>query len=491
MPTSTIPFDPSLVLGMVVAPNKIKDLEAIANLQEPVDGARNKVNALLRQKLSLDMTARELISLGAGEEQLKSFNENISTIMEEVIKASGELSTAVIASENAIASLRAEQGQKQIGSQVQSPLDFDASQLKKLPISSDSMNMDVQYYRYSSNEQKSGSTANSISTFVGTKVSSFLGPTWGASAGASAHSAVTSATKNRNIVGTVVICANCTQKNAQVFSPIVLDIEGAIDNYVSYSGKTWEGAEDPAEMLKKASVPLTADDQANGMPVLIGATYGSSFVGFVHFEQIEKTQTSQSARSAATQASGSIEEGLFLAKMEGSFGVDAETARTAKAMMSSSDIQSHCSVITMGLIPSIKSSNIKSVVEALKGTPQEHMAQLAATQDASNNGIKSMASLAGQSKKGQSVEKMNTEYIKGSVDAVANVDTQANKVIDMNSLMTAIDDFVKMAAKGDGGVPINFYLKHISERTIAVQWMQKYYPEMLHEKKKDDDSDAS
>lgn len=487
MPTSTIPFDPSLVLGMVVAPDKIKDLEAIADLQKPVDGARNKVNALLRQKLSLDMTARELISLGAGEEQLKTFNENINTIMDEVVKASGELSSAVITSESQIAKLKSEQDQKQISSQVQSPLDFDASILKKLPISSDSMNMDVQYYRYSSNEQESGSTANSISTFVGTKVTSFLGPTWGASAGASAHSAVTSATKERKLIGTVVICANCTHKDAQVFSPIKLDVEDAIENYVSYTGKAWEGdPEDPSEMLKLASVPITPEDQAKGMPVLIGATYGSSFVGFVHFEQIEKTKSSQSARSAAAQASGSIKEGLFLAKMEGSFGVDAETARTAKEMMSSSDIQSHCSVITMGLIPSIKSNNIKSVVEALKGSPKDHMAQLAATQDASNSGIQSMASLAGQSKKGQSVEKMNTEYIKGSVDAVANIDTQSNKVIDMNSLMTAIDDFVKKAAKGDGGVPINFYLKHITQRTIAIQWMQKYYPDMLHEKKKDD-----
>ena len=81
---------------------------------------------------------------------------------------------------------------------------------------------------------------------------------------------------------------------------------------------------------------------------------------------------------------------------------------------------------------------------------------------------------------------MNTDYIKGSVDAVAAVDTQNNLVIDMNSLMTALDDFIAKAIKGDGGVPINFYLKYITQRTIAVQWMEKYFPEMLHAKKKDE-----
>ena len=216
MPTSTIPFDPSLVLGMVVAPKKIKDLEQIAVLQKPVDAARDKVNALLRQKLSLDMTLRELISLGAGGDQLDGFKTNLQTIMNSILDASVELSNAVIEAESSIAQLNSSQDQKQISSQIQSPLDFSASQLNPMPISSDSMNMDVQYFRYEDNDEENTSTADSISTFVGAKVSSFLGPTIGASAGASAHSASTSARKGRSLVGTVVILANCTHKMAQV-----------------------------------------------------------------------------------------------------------------------------------------------------------------------------------------------------------------------------------------------------------------------------------
>jgi hypothetical protein len=177
MPTSTIPFDPSLVLGMVVDPKKIKDLENIANLQKPVDVARNRVNALLKQKLSLDMTLRELISLGAQPKQLEDFKANLKTVMDDILKASIDLSGKVIDAESAIANVKSEQDQKQIGSQLQSPIDFSASELKPMPLSSDTMNMDVQYFRYEKNKEDDKSTANAVSSFVGSKVTSLLGPT--------------------------------------------------------------------------------------------------------------------------------------------------------------------------------------------------------------------------------------------------------------------------------------------------------------------------
>ena len=488
MPTSTIPFDPSLVLGMVVDPAKIAQLEQIAELKLPVDEARTKVNALLRQKLSLDMTLKELISLGATTEQLKDFRKNLETVMAEVITATGELSQAVIASENAIAA--SQQDQKQISSQVQSPLDLDVSKLKPLAISSDTMNMDVQYFRYEDNDQSSVDVASSVSSFVGAKVSEFLGPTYGVSAGASAHTAIDDANKNHSLLGTLVILINCTHKDAQMFSPVKLDVDSAIENYVSFSGKGWDKPNDPQAMLEKAMQPITADDEKKGMPLLVGTTYGSSFVGFVHFEQVEKTQSFQEAASAAEQAGETIEGGLFIEEEEGS-SFSEQASESVKDLMSTSNIQSHCNVISMGIIPSIKSNNVQSVVEGLKGSAQDRMNELAAMQDASDSGIPSVASQAANAKKGNAMQKMNSDYIKGSVEAVAEVDKQSNKVIDMNSMMTALDDYVERVNKSQGGVPINFYLKHITQRTIAYQWMQKYYPDLLHQKiKQQSDSDS-
>ncbi len=495
MPTSTIPYDPSLVLGMVIDPDKIEQLEKIAEAQNPVDLARDKVNALIRQKLSIDMTIRELVSLGATTDQLEDISKNSTEILKDIADAATELSKLVITVEKEIFSLKTAQGQKQIGSQVQSPLDLQASQLKPLPISSDTMNMDVQYFRYEKNEDGTSSHSTSVSTFVGMKVSSFLGPTIGAQAGAAARSATDSASTGRNLLGTVVICVNCTHKQAQVFSPMVIDAESAMENFVAFTGKKWGtkpgDAEDPEAMLELAMAEIKPEDEAKGMPVLVGATYGSSFVGFVHFEQTEDTSSNQSSSSVSTQASVAIERNLFLASMQGSFSVDAETSSSLKNLLSTSDVQSHCSLICMGIIPSIKSSNIETVVKGLQSTPQERMEQLAAMQGASNSGMQSMASAAKNAKTGQSIEQMNTDYIKASVSAVGEVDKASNLVIDMNSLMTALDDYVAKVSSAQGGVPINFYIRRITQRSIAVAWMEKYFPDILHARKHDGSGDGA
>lgn len=483
MPTSTIPYDPSLVLGMVVDPTKIDQLKQIAELQKPVDNARNKVNALLRQKLSLDMTVRELVSLGATPDQLEDINGNIRTIMDSIVESTGELSTAVIASEAAIANLKSSQEQKQISSQVESPIDFSASQLQSLPISSDSMNMDVQYFRYEENEESASNTANSISSFVSAKVSSFFGPTVGAQAAASTNSAVSEARKGRSIIGTVVILINCTHKQAQVFSPVQLDVENALENYATYTGKPWTTT-DPENMAKIANQSIQGGNKDNAMPVLVGASYGSSFVGFVNFEKIERTQSWQAAQSAAFQASVEIERGLFV-EQSLSTGVEMDTASSVKNLLSTSDIMSHCSVITMGLIPSIKSNEVTSVVEGLQGDPASYMEQLAVMKESTTGGRDSLAARAEQARKGNAIGQMKADFVRNAVTTVGKLDENKNKVIDMNSLMTALDDFVERANKGEGGVPINFYIKYVTERTIARQWLQKYYPNFLRWQKED------
>ncbi|MDA7966956.1 hypothetical protein [Ruegeria sp.] len=479
--TSTIPYDPSLVLGMIIKPQKIKELQAIAELQKPVDAARDKFNSMLREKLSLDLTKRELISLGASPEQIEQLQAGIDTIMNEVTSAATDLANKVVSAEQAISQAKSEQSQQQIGTELRSPIDFASSTLQSMPLAADTMDMDVQYFRYEDNEQSSRSTANSISTFVGAKVSSLLGNTYGAQAGASAHKASTSAYDNHGVFGTLVICANCTSKEVQMFSPMQLDPDAAMDTYVFYSGKSMP-VDDLDEMRKMALVPIEKEDQKGAIPVISGASYGSSFIGFVHFEKVEATASSQSSQSKAAQARAEVEADLFLESISGSFGIDAQTASSVKNLLSTSNIQSHASVITMGLIPSIKSDQVKTAIMAMKNDPAENMKQLAAMQDSSDASVASLAAAGSAAKKGQAIEQMKSDYIAAAVSSVAKVDESTNQVIDLNSLMVALDDYVAKAGEGKIGVPINYYLSYITQRDIAIQWMKTYYPDQLHKK---------
>ena len=66
MPQS-IPFDPSLVLGNIVDPKKIKALEAVDAAQEPVNLAQEKLNSLILSK--------GLVFFNASKQSLKYASE--------------------------------------------------------------------------------------------------------------------------------------------------------------------------------------------------------------------------------------------------------------------------------------------------------------------------------------------------------------------------------------------------------------------------------
>lgn len=62
------------------------------------------------------------------------------------------------------------------------------------------------------------------------------------------------------------------------------------------------------------------------------------------------------------------------------------------------------------------------------------------------------------------------------MSGLANIDSQQNKIIDTNSVMDALDDYVQKALAGNIGVPVNYYLKPITRSQLAEMWMAKYYP---------------
>ena len=61
------------------------------------------------------------------------------------------------------------------------------------------------------------------------------------------------------------------------------------------------------------------------------------------------------------------------------------------------------------------------------------------------------------------------------MNSLSKIDYEANQSFDINSLIDAFDNFV--ADKNPNkGVPIGFYLKHLSKQDIKLLWSNKYYP---------------
>ena len=473
MPTS-IPYDPSLVIGNIVDKDRIEHLEDIANAQKPIDDAQDKLNSLILQKRSLDMTMQEMINMSVGNNELQPLVTQINKLKTDMVSAAIAYSKAAIEGENKIAELKDKGTETKIHVEDESPMDYTKSTLKPMPLSSDSLKMDAQYFRFESNKQDSESHASAIASYVSYQANSIFGVKAGGKIGASVKEAATSQAQNHKIQGTLVITANCTHKQAEVFAPFVLDVDKAIRSWNDYNTKDTIDMDSPKSVGKIASDPKAATEA--GMYVLSGATYGSSFVGMVHILQQEDTASSQASIALASSLRAHMEVGSWFANESGELGVDASFANSVKSLLSTSNLQSHCSVITMGLIPTIKANNVTTMVQQLLGDPVKHMEELGAIQGATNTDLTTVATSASAAKDGQTLSTLSTDYMKASVDAVGKMDEQQNQVLDTNSMMTAFDDYIQKAIAGECGVPINFFVKPLTKRQLAKAWVNKYYP---------------
>ena len=486
MPQS-IPFDPSLTLGNIVHPDKITALQKIDEAQKPINLAQEKLNSLILAKRSLDMTVQQMVQMQVTGDPMKKLTDKVTTLTDSMAAAAGEYAQTTVDSLPKVQEAQLASSNV-ISADVESPMDWTKSSMKHMDTSSDTMVMDAQYFRLESNKDDTDSHASSVASYVSGQVSSIFGPTYGASVAGATHKATMSQTTNHEIQGTLVITANCTHKTANMFAPFVLDPEKGI--------RAWNANRDEAEQIetteKGIASALGRDDAKKALYVLSGQTQGSSFVGLVHFIKTEKADSSQSSGSSTAELNASFEENCWLASSQGKFGVDSQFSDSVKRMLSTSNIQSHASVITMGLIHSLASNKMTSTVATLAPKPSEVMDKLAKIQASSDSVVKSTTSVAEKAKVGESFMALDNGYITNAVSAIGKIDNEDNKVIDTNSLMTAFDAYVKLARDGKcGGVPINFYLKPLTPKQLASAYLAKFAPKKYWQYSSGDDKAAA
>jgi hypothetical protein len=130
----------------------------------------------------------------------------------------------------------------------------------------------------------------------------------------------------------------------------------------------------------------------------------------------------------------------------------------------------------MGIIPTIEANDVQLAVKQFTDfSPDKMMGQLAVLQNATADAQSSISSAADNARTGGQMVALEASKIKSAVSAVGELDDGKNKMLDINSLMTAFTDFVTKAAAG-GGVPINYFLKPITASQLAQMWVSKYLP---------------
>ncbi|KAI0160654.1 hypothetical protein GGR57DRAFT_519534 [Xylariaceae sp. FL1272] len=467
---SSIPYDPSLVLANIVGNEALKLVEQISALQGPVDAAQEQLNTLLAAKRSLEMTRTELLNLGIRTGKVDKSIENLNDKIEE---AAADYADHKIEAEDKIQPLRA--SIRAVHVEMESPVDYVKSQIKTMPLASDSINMDVQYFSNDTNQEAASSLATNVSSYVSASMS-WLGKDVATQMTRAAASQVNDQVKKHSISGTLVISVSCTHKNASILAPFVLNVDKAIkvwnhlfkdDKLVPTSTKSMQEVIAKSESLS----------EENKFSIISGMTYGSSFVGMVHILNTNSTAVSEKMNTVVSTLQSQMDNAAWYAKASGGFGVNESMANSVKSLLSSQNINSHVTMICMGAIPSIVANEVKIGVDKFANfDPKTSLDALATIQNATVADQDTVKQSADAARTGAQMVSMKSGEVKAALSALAEIDDGNNKIIDINSMMTALEDYLKKAADGTSGVPLNYYLKDITKTMLAEMWVAKYYP---------------
>jgi len=483
--SSSIPYDPSLVLGHLVPEHKVQELKDVAEVEKPARLAERKMNNLKTSSYKMKMVLEEMENFDGVPLRTKiMLRAEYNRLNEEVADATVETVMETIQCQRELNKLLDKQEQHQISSSVESPLDFALSPIESYPLSSDTLNFDVQYFRNEGNKEDSSGHAAQIASFVSNKVqntANSIGTGADASISQDVKANMTTQTTNHLTEGTIVIIAHCTHRASDIIAPVVLDPKKTVS--------AWN-ATFPRDKLKRNAVSmfdaaLREDDRRIGrniLRLLSGCTRASSFVGFVHISKTERTETAQSSAALASGMKSIIQQNMALSQMSGQFGGSKALSQNLKNLMSTSQVENHCSLITRGIIPNISSNEVLTTVMSLKPQPSDIMAQqqaiLASSETNINNNMESVSfeTLGNTARNGAQYMELNSSYMKDSVSTIHGLTTEGNKVIDTNSMLTAFTNFIDLARKGKCGVPVNFFIKEITKREVAECYINKYFP---------------
>jgi hypothetical protein len=467
---STIPYDPSLVLGNIVCKERLDNLVALAQIQAPADAAEDKLNGLISTKRSLDMTVSELFDMDVTPNQ--AMLDSLAKLKTSIADAAADFSTKKIQAETDAAILKAKIAI--INESLESPIDYNRTEIKKMPLSADSLKMNAQYFSFDENSENSGTYASTISGFVSDEVS-YFGDDFASQASSSAQSQVNSQISRHKIAGTMVISVVCTHKDAALLAPLMLDVDKAIRVWNQMYPDAMIKTDSIANVQQIAQQANTKDEKS--MTILSGATYGSCFIGMVHILNSTQTASSEQMYSIAAKMQDQFKVNGWFVDASGGFGVDSSFSTDVKNLLSTQNIDAHCSLVTLGSIPCLKSNEVAMGVKGFADDDgAKSMAALMKLQNATASDQDSVDASAAAARTGAQMIALQNSKIQASLSGLADIDNQRNKIIDTNSIMDALEDYVQKCLEGNIGVPINFYLKPITRSQLAEMWMAKYYP---------------
>ncbi|MFC2155402.1 hypothetical protein ACFLRB_02790 [Acidobacteriota bacterium] len=181
--------------------------------------------------------------------------------------------------------------------------------------------------------------------------------------------------------------------------------------------------------------------------------------------------------SIASSLQAQFSVGGWFEDESGGFGVDEQFAKDMKNLLSTQTISSHISVVCMGAIPSIKSNQVQIGVKQFADfDPAAMMGKLVTLANATGSAQDSVKQASAAARTGEQMIQIRSSEIQSVLTGLGKLDDGENQMLDINSLMTAFEDYVNKAMAGECGVPVTYYTKPITASQLAQMWIAKYLP---------------
>lgn len=361
-------------------------------------------------------------------------------------------------------------------------MDYMRSKIKTMPLSADTMNIDVDYFSFDSASQDSAAYSSQIAAFVTQSASSVLGQSVPQQLGTAASRQTRNQLSINDLQGTLVVSVTCAHKNASVVAPFVLQVDKAIKgwNQTFPSNKM-----DPTNKSSMAKIAIT-DSQEDGkkFSIISGVTFGSSFIGLIHILRSSDSATAD-LTTAVQKIQAAIGTGAWLSNAEKRERIQDQFFRNVKSILDQQNVQSHVTVLTMGASP--------SAVAIEKGNDHQPGAKDAlgglSTMEQGMPNELSTARVATETARSTEPIDMEKNMEQGDLGAVKVMDGEKGNGLDIASMVAILDDHLKKLGGANYGVPINYYLKDIDQKMLAEMWLAKYPPGQYMTVKHDDTED--
>jgi hypothetical protein len=469
MPESIPSYRTAMALGDLADARALDLLHQVHTHQTKIDAARDRLNSRMALKRSLAMTVNELVELGV---DATTFQEELRGLDASITASATDYLTARVEHEKRIQELEEKLSELEPPDGLESPIDFGASELKQLPLSSESLKLDSQFFTFG--EQAQNDTMANIERFIRSSTKP-LG-NQGEEMARTVTAQVDKQLQHHGISGTLILTASCTHRLVDVFEPLVIDPDKAITAWNARCG-----AEDRIDTerlrLPSRERATAADGAPASLPLIVGASYGSSFVGMVHVLRSESARTGD-IDAWKTRLESRLRVGGWLQAATGGFGVGEGALKEVKALLADQSISAHVGVVVMGALPSIAANSVAtgmSLLAEVDNREEKAIRGLAASGEGSESTVASEAEKAVASARLMNMQQAKMSSLLG---ALSKIDREGNKMLDINSLLHAFEDYIRAISGASPsrivGVPIHWRVKKLTKADILALWRKKH-----------------